>query len=466
MKRRNLFEKIWDEHLVAELDGGQSLVHIDRHLIHDLTSPQAFAGLEEAGRKVRNPELTFAVSDHMVSTRPGRSTESVPGGREMLLALRSNARNSGITHFDIEDRRQGIVHVAAPEQGIILPGMIAVCGDSHTCTLGALGCWAFGIGTSEVEHVLATQTLVVTRPKSMLIEFHGAPAAEVTAKDVALHLIARLGVKVASGFAVEYGGDYVKGLPVEARHTLCNMGVEMGAHGAMVAPDRITLDYLAGRPFAPRITAELESCWLNYASDEGASYDRIHSVELAELEPQISWGTNPSQTIAVNGVVPPLPDDPREAAAMHQSLSYMGLRAGERLEGMPVDNVFIGSCTNGRLSDLSAAASIIGSKRVAPHVRAIVVPGSSQVRRQAEELGLDRIFMDAGCEWLESGCSMCVGMNGDYVGPGKRSVSTSNRNFEGRQGSKARTHLASPLTAMASALAGEIADPRQFGAGK
>jgi 3-isopropylmalate/(R)-2-methylmalate dehydratase large subunit len=458
----SLFDKLWDAHLIKALPDERGLIHIDRHLLHDLSSPQAFSGLRMAGRPVRSAALAVAVPDHIVDTHTGRGDETVPGGQAMITALRENARSTGIRLFDIGDPRQGIVHVIAAEQGIVLPGMTAVCGDSHTCTLGALGSWAFGIGTSEVEHILATQTLVIKKPRSYRLTVTGWRGPGVTAKDLALGIIAQIGVDAIGGGVLELAGPAISELSMEERFTLCNMGIEASARSAIIAPDATTFGYTAKLPVAPAWSGMALAAWRNLKSDPDAVFAGELAFDCTGLAPQISWGTNPGQTTAVDACIPePDPDAPvRAREAAERALSYMGLAPGQRLLGLPVQTVFIGSCTNSRLSDLQSAASILKGRRIAPHVRALAVPGSTKVKRAAEALGLDRIFRAAGFEWRESGCSMCVGMNADRVEAGDRCVSTSNRNFEGRQGQGARTHLASPLTAAATAIAGCIADPR------
>jgi len=458
----SLFDKLWNTHLIKVLPGERGLIHIDRHLLHDLSSPQAFAGLRASGRPVRSASLAVAVPDHIVDTHPGRGDGTVPGGQAMITALRENARSTGIRLFDIGDPRQGIVHVIAAEQGIVLPGMTAACGDSHTCTLGALGSWAFGIGTSEVEHILATQTLVLKKPRSFRLTVTGQRRPGVTAKDLALGMIAQIGVDAVGGGVLEFAGPAIRELSMEARFTLCNMGIEASARSAIIAPDETTFRYIAQHPLSPAWSGMALAAWRKLKSDPDAAFAGEFHFDCDGLAPQISWGTNPGQTIGVDAPIPePAPDAPlRTREAAERALHYMGLAPGQKLLGLPVQTVFIGSCTNGRLSDLQSAASILKGRRVAPHMRALAVPGSTKVKRDAEALGLDRIFRAAGFEWRESGCSMCVGMNADRVEAGARCVSTSNRNFEGRQGQGARTHLASPLTAAAAAIAGCIADPR------
>lgn len=453
---RTLFEKVWDAHVVARLEGGAELVHVDRHLLHDLGGAQALAELRARGLSVRNPELTFAVPDHLVGTEPGRRGTR-DWAAKLVDALRDECARAGIRHFDLDSEDQGIVHVVAPELGIALPGALVVCGDSHTCTNGALGAIGFGIGASELVQVLATQCLVQKRPKTLRVRFEGTAPRGVYAKDMILALIGRLGAAGGTGYAVEYAGPAARALDMEARMTLCNLSVELGARIGMIAPDETTFSWLAGRPFAPQ-GAALERAledWRALASDADARFDREVALDCTGLAPQITWGTSPEDTIGVDETIPAPRDDAKRAA-----LDYMGLRAGERIAGTRVDRVFIGSCTNARLTDLRIAAEVARRGRVAKHVTAWVVPGSMRVKRAAEREGLDEIFRAAGFEWREPGCSMCVGANGELVEPEARCVSSSNRNFVGRQGPRARTHLASPATAAASALAGEIADVR------
>lgn len=461
---RTLFDKLWDAHRIAQRDDGRTLIHVDRHLVHDLSSPQAFEGLRAAGRRVHNPERTYAMADHIVSTDPDRSDATVPGGAQMIVALRNNAKAFGIRHFDLGDPGQGIVHVVAPEQGLVHPGMTVVCGDSHTCTLGALGAWAFGIGTFEVEHVLATQTLAMHRPHSMRVHLQGRVAPGLTAKDLALHVIRRIGVRGAASGFMELAGELVTALDMESRFTLCNMGIEAGARAAAIAPDAVTLAYLRTHCHAlPRLDDALAH-WSTWRGDDTARYPDEVRLDVNLHAPQLTWGTTPAQVVDVDEALPRLADaaSADEAAQWRRGYDYMGLRPGARLAGQAVDRVFIGSCTNGRLSDLVRAAAIVKGRRVAASVHAMVVPGSATVRRAAEALGLDRIFTDAGFDWRQPGCSMCVGMNADQVAPGERCVSTSNRNFEGRQGPGARTHLASPASAAAAAIAGKIVDCREL----
>ena len=460
--KNTLFDKVWDRHVVARLDDGRDILHIDRHVLHELTSPQAFDGLKAAGREVRNPELTFATQDHIIATAPGRRDDSWAEAVPYVHALRENTANAGIRLFDIGDPNQGIVHVMAPELGIALPGLTLVCGDSHTCTVGGLGALAFGIGTSEVEHVLATQTLVLLKPKTLRVTIDGKLGFGVYAKDVVLHLIGRIGAGAGVGHAVEFAGETVRALSVEDRMTLCNMSIEFSARIGMVAPDDTTFDYVAGRPYAPK-GADFDRAvdhWRGLPSDAEAVFDRDVAIDAADIAPQVTWGTSPQHTISIEGSVPA--PSGAHADAMARALDYMDLAPGQPIAGMPVDAVFIGSCTNARLTDLREAARVARGRTVADGVRALIVPGSTSVKAEAEAEGLDRVFVDAGFEWRESGCSMCVGINGDIVAPGRRCLSTSNRNFENRQGTGARTHLASPAMAAAAAVTGHITDVRHL----
>jgi 3-isopropylmalate/(R)-2-methylmalate dehydratase large subunit len=461
---RILLERLWDDHRIVDLDATTSLLQIDRHVVHEVSSPAAFRHLARAGHGVASPQQTFATQDHIVSTQPGRTEATNPGGVEYVRFLRSNATTHGIRLFDVGDPRQGIVHVVAAELGLALPGCTLVCGDSHTATLGAFGALAWGVGTSEVAHVLATQTLAQSRPQPMQIRVEGALREQVAPKDIILAILRRFGIAAGVGHAVEYRGAAIRALSMEGRMTICNMSIELGARFGMIAPDDTTLEYLHGRPYAPAgaLWDAAVAQWRTLRSDDDAAFAKTLDLDVVRLKPQISWGTTPGDVVDIDE---PVPQESGLAAQQRSgyaaALSYMGLRPGQPLEGTPIDVVFIGSCTNSRLSDLRAAASLLRGRHVAPRVRALAVPGSTAVRAQAEREGLDRVFRDAGFEWRESGCSMCLALNDDVVPPGARCVSTSNRNFEGRQGPGARTHLASPLTAAASAIAGRIADPRK-----
>lgn len=457
---RTLFDKVWDAHVVKELPEGGTLLFIDRHLVHEVTSPQAFDGLRERGRSVRRPDLTFATVDHNVPTDGRPIDESSLSGKQ-LAALARNCREFGVPLFGYGEERQGIVHVIGPALGITLPGCTIVCGDSHTSTHGAFGALAFGIGTTEVEHVLATQTLRSPgRPKSLGIRIDGTLGAGVTSKDIILALIRKLGAGGGTGFVAEYFGSAIRALPMSGRMTICNMSIEMGARAGMIAPDDTTFEYIAAdRPFAPKGTdlENLISEWRTLRTDEGAHFDREESLDVDSLGPQVTWGTTPAMTVGIDEPIPA----PRDATE-ERALGYMGLQPGQKMSDVPVDVVFIGSCTNSRIEDLRAAAELAKGHRKAESVRALVVPGSQQVREQAEREGLDAIFREAGFEWHRAGCSMCLGMNGDILRPQQRSASTSNRPYEGRQGAGSRTHLVSPITAVATALRGTFADPRDW----
>jgi 3-isopropylmalate/(R)-2-methylmalate dehydratase large subunit len=463
---RTMFQKIWDQHVVHEEPGKQAILYIDLHLVHEVTSPQAFEGLRLAGRTVRRPELTVATPDHNVPTTDRSLPIADPISRKQVDTLRDNCRQFGIRLYDLNDARQGIVHVIGPELGLTQPGKTIVCGDSHTATHGALGALAFGIGTSEVEHVLATQTLLQYKPRTMAIRVHGRLPHGVTAKDLILYLIGQIGTDGGTGYAIEYTGDAIAALSVEERMTVCNMSIEAGARCGMIAPDEKTFEYLRGRPFAPQGAAFDAAVrrWMQLPSDAGARYDRELSFQAADVRPQVTWGTNPAQVVAVDGCVPDPADfaDEHDRRAAERSLDYMALQPGTPITAIRLDRVFIGSCTNSRIEDLRNAARVVRGHRVAPHVRAMVVPGSGQVKRQAEEEGLDEVFRAAGFEWREAGCSMCLGMNPDILQPGERCASTSNRNFEGRQGRGGRTHLVSPAMAAAAAIAGHFVDIRQW----
>ncbi|MCC6629044.1 MAG: 3-isopropylmalate dehydratase large subunit [Chloroflexi bacterium] len=466
MPPRTMFEKIWDAHVVRQETGQPAVLYIDLHLVHEVTSPQAFEGLRLAGRRVRRPELTIATADHNVPTweRSRPITDEI--ALKQLNALSQNCADFGVTLYDMHSPGQGIVHVIGPEQGRTQPGMTIVCGDSHTATHGAFGALAFGIGTSEVEHVLATQTLLQDRPKTMEIRVVGALPAGVTAKDLILGIIGAIGIEGGTGYAVEYTGEAVRALSMEGRMTLCNMSIEGGARAGMIAPDETTFAYLKGRQFAPTGAAwdEAVARWRQLPSEPGATYDRTVVIDAATLAPHITWGTNPGMVAPVTGHVPS-PDAARtdtERRALERALEYMGLTAGTPLQDIAIDRVFIGSCTNGRLEDLRAAAAIARGRTVNPNVYAMVVPGSTAVKHQAEAEGLDQVFRAAGFDWREAGCSMCLGMNPDILSPGERCASTSNRNFEGRQGKGGRTHLVSPQMAAAAAIAGHFVDIRDW----
>ena len=464
---KTMFEKIWDSHVVAEPDGEPAVVYIDLHLVHEVTSPQAFEGLRMAGRKVRRPELTISTVDHNVPTDATRAEViKDPIARQQVEALRDNCRDFGITLYDVSDVEQGIVHVIGPEQGYTQPGMTIVCGDSHTSTHGAFGALAFGIGTSEVEHVLATQTLRQRRPKTMEIRFNGELQRGVEAKDMILAAIGEMGTAGGTGHVIEYTGEAVRSLNMEGRMTICNMTIEGGARAGMIAPDETTFDWMRGRTFVPKNDEFDLSCeqWHQLQTDDDAKYDTLLEIDCANLEPHVSWGTNPGQVVAISDVVPDPSDfeDPAEQESAGRALEYMGLNAGTAISDVPLDRVFIGSCTNARLEDLRSAAAVIRGKRVAKSVRAQVMPGSTLTKLQAEKEGLAEIFQDAGFEWRESGCSMCLGMNPDILVPGERCASTSNRNFEGRQGKGGRTHLVSPAMAAAAAVEGRFVDVRDW----
>lgn len=468
MAGKTLFDKLWDAHVVADLGGGFALLHVDLHLLHDLSGAGALKELERRGLAVRNPDLTFAVPDHVVSTAPGRTGGNADWSNRHITGLREGCRKAGIRLFDLGDAGQGIVHVIGPELGLSQPGVLVVCGDSHTSTNGALGALAWGIGSSEVVHVLATQTIVQAKPKRMRVNFTGRLGAGVEAKDLILCLIGREGAAAGTGYAVEYAGSAIAEMDMEGRMTLCNLSVEWGAKIGMVAPDARTRNWLKGRPYAPggRDWDAAVRYWETLQSDPGARFEREVELDAAEVEPQITWGTSPQDTIAVGGCVPDpaAAGDPQRRGAMQDALDYMGLQAGRPIAGTRIDRVFIGSCTNSRMLDLRRAADLVrrAGGRVAPHVRAWVVPGSVTIKRAAEAEGLDQVFLSAGFEWREPGCALCAGANGEFIAPGERCVSTSNRNFVGRQGPRARTHLASPAMAAAAALAGEIVDVRRF----
>src|ERR1700686_4510048 len=446
-QKKTLFEKIWDAHLVAQPAGRSPILYIDLHLVHEVTSPQAFDGLRAAGRRVRQPQRTVATVDHNIPTEPRGTPILDPIAARQIEALQKNCKEYGVPLFDMDSPEQGIVHVIGPELGLTQPGKTIVCGDSHTSTHGAVGALAFGIGTTEVGHVLATQCLLQRKPRTLAVNVSGGLHAGVTAKDLILTIIGRLGVSGGTGHVIEYRGDTIRALDMDERMTVCNMSIEAGARAGMIAPDETTYRYLAGRPRAPQGEAweQALDAWRGLPTDTGARFDREVDLDAAAVEPMITYGTNPGMVIPIGGAIPQRPGD----AAFAQALAYMGLTPGQPIRDQPVNVVFLGSCTNARLSDLRSAAQVLRGRRIAPGLRMLVVPGSQQVKREAEAEGLDRVFLEAGAEWRESGCSMCLGMNGDLVGRGEYSVSTSNRNFEGRQGSGARTLLASPLTAAA-----------------
>lgn len=464
---RTLHDKLWDQHRIANLDDGSELLHLDRIVLHERSGPIALRMLADAGRDPYDPTLVFGTLDHVLDTRPGRTDEAlVPGGTDFIRSFRGAAAQTGIRLFDIDDTRQGIAHVTMPQQGVVLPGLSLVCADSHTCTLGGLGALAWGIGMSETEHALATQALAVRRPKTMRVTIDGVLGRGVFAKDIVLYLIGRIGANGGSGYMVEFAGSAVRALSPEGRMTLCNMAVEFAAWSAIVAPDEATIDFFADRPFAPEGKSwdRAVATWRALKTDDDASFDREVHIDVAEIGPQVTWGTSPQHVGGVAGSVPALSaiDDPVQRKAAEAALRYMQLDPGQPLEGIPIDAVFIGSCTNARLSDLRSAAELVRGCRIADTVKkAIVVPGSSEVKRMAEAEGLDAAFREAGFEWRESGCSLCFFAGGEAFPPGARVASTTNRNFENRQGPGIRTHLMSPATAAASALAGAIADPRK-----
>ena len=463
---KTLYDKIWDAHLVESRPGETPILYIDRHLIHEVTSPQAFEGLRNTGRKVRRPELTLAVADHNVPTKDRDKGITDPESREQVAALAQNTKDFGIEYFAMDDVRAGIVHIIGPEQGWTLPGTTIVCGDSHTSTHGAFGALAFGIGTSDVEHVLATQTLLMPKSQNMRVTVNGKLPAGVTAKDIALAVIAKIGTAGGTGYVIEYAGDAVRALSMEGRMTLCNLTIEGGARAGLVAVDDTTLNYIKGRPRAPK-AGQFEAAahyWRTLHSDPDAKFDAEVSLDARDIVPMVTWGTSPEQALPISETVP----DPAKMADEHKrvaaerALDYMGLTAGMKLTDVKVDHVFIGSCTNGRIEDLRAAAAVAKGRHVSPTVNAIVVPGSGLVKNQAEEEGLDQVFIEAGFEWRDPGCSMCLAMNADKLAPGERCASTSNRNFEGRQGRGGRTHLVSPAMAAAAAITGHLTDRRAF----
>ncbi len=467
MKPRTLYDKLWDDHVVRVDEHGTALLYIDRHLIHEVTSPQAFEGLRLAGRRVWRPGANLATPDHNVPTTDRSAGIQDPVSKIQVETLDANCREFSIPEFPMNDRRQGIVHVVGPEEGATLPGMTVVCGDSHTATHGAFGALAFGIGTSEVEHVLATQCLIQKKSKSMLIEVRGKVGRGVTAKDIVLAIIGEIGTAGGTGYAIEFGGEAIRDLSMEGRMTVCNMAIEAGARAGFVAVDDKTIEYVKGRPFAPKgeLWEKAVESWRQLHSDEGAEFDKVVVIEAASIEPQVTWGTSPEMVVPVGATVPNPDDepDPVKAAGMRRALEYMALEPDTPITDIAVDKVFIGSCTNSRIEDLRAAAEVVKGRRVADNVKlAMVVPGSGLVKQQAEAEGLDRVFTEAGFEWREPGCSMCLAMNADRLEPGERCASTSNRNFEGRQGAGGRTHLVSPAMAAAAAVAGRFVDVRNL----
>lgn len=463
---KTLFEKIWDAHVVQKSEDGTCVIYIDRHLVHEVTSPQAFEGLRMAGRPVRRPENTLAVADHNVPTTNRNLGITDPESKLQIETLESNVKEFGITYFGMNDKRQGIVHIIGPEQGFTQPGMTIVCGDSHTSTHGAFGALAFGIGTSEVEHVLATQTLIQKPAKTMRITVDGTLSSGVTAKDVVLHIIGLIGTAGGTGYVIEYAGSVIRDLSMEGRMTVCNMTIEGGARAGLIAPDDKTFAYIKGRPMAPKDDNwdKAVAWWKTLPTDEGATFDKEIYIKAEDIAPSVTWGTSPQDVLPITGIVPN-PDnetDSNKKAAIIRALDYMGLTAGTKLTDVPVDKVFIGSCTNGRIEDLREVARVAEGKKVASTVQAMIVPGSGLVKAQAEAEGLDKILLAAGFEWREPGCSLCLGMNEDKLNAGERCASTSNRNFEGRQGRGARTHLLSPAMAAAAAITGKLTDIREF----
>lgn len=470
---RTLYEKIWADHVVERRDDGTCLIYIDRHLVHEVTSPQAFAGLRAADRKVRRPDLTLAVPDHNLPTTPRVDAAgnplpiADPASADQLSALRANVAEFGVPYIDALDARQGIVHVVGPEQGFTLPGTTLVCGDSHTSAHGALGALAFGIGTSEVEHVLATQTLLLKQSKTMEVRVDGKLGHGVSAKDVVLAIIGKIGAAGGTGYVIEFTGEVIRNLSIEGRLTISNMSIEGGARSGLIAPDEKTFDYLKGRPLAPTGEAwdRAVAYWKTLPTDQGAVYDKVVTLDAADIAPSLTWGTSPEDVVPITGVVPDPESfaDPSKRAAAQRSLDYMGLTPGTAMQDIPVEHIFIGSCTNSRIEDLRAAAAVVQGRKVADRIRqALIVPGSGLVKRQAEAEGLDRIFLEAGFQWREPGCSMCLAMNPDKVPAGERCASTSNRNFVGRQGPGARTHLVSPAMAAAAAVTGRLTDVREL----
>lgn len=464
---RTLYDKIWDSHKIRDNSDGTSLIYIDRHLVHEVTSPQAFEGLRMSGRKVRRPELTLATPDHNVPTEGRAQGIADEESRIQVDQLRTNCAEFGVPLFDMNDRRQGVVHIVGPEQGFTLPGLTIVCGDSHTSTHGAFGALAFGIGTSDVEHVLASQTLNLRKSKNMKVEVTGKLGLGVTPKDVILAIIGKIGTAGGTGAVIEYVGDTFTNMSMEGRMTVCNMSIEGGARAGVIAPDQTTFDYIKGRNMAPTGDEwdQAVEFWKTLPTDAGATYDEVVTLRAEDIAPQVTWGTSPEDVIPVTAKVPSADEftDPNKQQAVERSLDYMGLKPGTPMAEVPIDTVFIGSCTNGRIEDLREVAALAKGRKVADSVRAMIVPGSGLVKEQAEEEGLDKVFVEAGFDWREPGCSMCLAMNADRLAPGERAASTSNRNFEGRQGRGGRTHLVSPAMAAAAAIKGHLTDVRELG---
>ncbi|MBI1318773.1 MAG: 3-isopropylmalate dehydratase large subunit [Candidatus Hydrogenedens sp.] len=464
---KNIYEKIWDAHVVAQPEGQSAILYIDRHYVHEVTSPQAFEGLRLAGRKLRRPELTYATMDHNIPTTDRSLPIRDALSKQQVETLKANCDEFGVTCFDMHDRRNGIVHVVGPEQGLTEPGMTIVCGDSHTSTHGAFGALAFGIGTSEVEHVLATQTLLQNKSKTMEVRVEGELPTGITAKDIVLAIIGKIGTAGGTGYVIEYTGEAIRGLSMEGRMTVCNMSIEGGARAGLISPDEKTFAYLEGRPYLQNgiSHADRVAKWKTFASDPGCTYDATVVLQASEIEPQVTWGTSPGMVTGVSGRAPKLDEarDDSERKTYKNALEYMGLSEGQAIQDITINKMFFGSCTNGRLEDLQAAAKVVKGHKVNPSIeQALVVPGSHEVKEQAEALGLDQIFKDAGFEWREAGCSMCLAMNDDKLNPGDRCASTSNRNFEGRQGKGGRTHLVSPAMAVAAAIKGHFVDIRDW----
>jgi 3-isopropylmalate/(R)-2-methylmalate dehydratase large subunit len=465
--KKTMYEKIWDSHLVVEAEGQAPLIYVDRHLMHEVTSPQAFEGLRMANRKVRNPHSILATMDHCVPTKDRHLPIADPIARKQVEVMAENCKDNGLNLYDLKNPNNGVIHVVVPEHGFVHPGMVVVCGDSHTATHGAFGALAFGIGTSEVEHVMATQCLPQKKSKTMLVKINGKLPKYSTAKDIALAIIGKIGTAGGTGYVIEYAGDAIKELTMEGRMTLCNMAIEAGARAGLIAPDEKTYTYLEGKEFAPKGAAwdQAMAYWQSLPSDEGANFDAVVELAAADIAPQVSWGTSPEQVVGINGSVPSPDsfDNEGKRKACESALAYMGLTPNTKITDIPIDFVFIGSCTNGRIEDFRVAAEVTKGTKVAKGIKAIAVPGSYHVKQQAEQEGLDKIFLDAGWEWRDPGCSMCLAMNGDELSKGQRCASTSNRNFEGRQGKGGRTHLVSPAMAAAAAAAGHFVDIRTLG---